>query len=329
MRARVLRWSAVGAGVAVVAVIGVVAVTMLRTTPDAPDVDPVPDATDAEPAPEPAPEPEPEPAPEPEPEPPPPPPEPDPEPEPAPAPPPAPQPPLEPRPEPKPEPKPDRAWDGTLPASLRGAEWDRIPTDQRVVALTFDAGANADGVPSILATLERTDTPATFFLTGRFVTSFPDATARIAARYPVGNHTQDHPDLTTLSDADVRRQIDLAETAISVATGRSTKPFFRFPFGARDARTLAVVNDAGYGGFRWTVDTLGWQGTSGGRSVDTVLQRVLDTAGPGQIVLFHVGSHPTDGSTLDADALPRIIEELSDRGYRFVTLLEALDLADR
>ena len=231
-------------------------------------------------------------------------------------------------PEPRPEPAPEPPGELTLPASLVGAEWSRIPTDQRVVALTFDAGANAAGVPAILATLDRTGTPATFFLTGRFVTSFPEESRAIADRYPVGNHTQDHPDLTTLSDAAVLAQIRQAESAIRQATGQDPRPLFRFPFGARDARTMGIVNDAGYGGFRWTVDTLGWQGTSGGRNVDAVVGRVLDTAQPGQIVLLHVGSHPTDGSTLDADALPRIIDELTARGYRFVTLTEALALAD-
>jgi peptidoglycan/xylan/chitin deacetylase (PgdA/CDA1 family) len=68
------------------------------------------------------------------------------------------------------------------------------------------------------------------------------------------------------------------------------------------------------------VDTLGWQGTSGGITAGIVLQRVLDTLTPGQIVLMHLGAHPTDGSTLDADALPQIIDELRARGYSFVTL---------
>ena len=84
------------------------------------------------------------------------------------------------------------------------------------------------------------------------------------------------------------------------------------------------VNAAGYVPFRWTVDTLGWKGTSGGIDAATVLRRVLDTAQPGQIVLMHVGANPTDGTTLDADALPRVIEELSARGYGFVDLREML-----
>jgi peptidoglycan/xylan/chitin deacetylase (PgdA/CDA1 family) len=195
-----------------------------------------------------------------------------------------------------------------------------------VVALTFDAGANADAVPSILATLEATGATGTFFLTGRWTESFPDLARRIAGRYPIGNHSVSHPSFTGLTDEEVRAEIDDAERTIVRVTGRSTKPLFRFPFGDRDARTIALVNDAGYGSIRWTVDTLGWKGTSGGMSADAVVTRVLDTACAGQIVLMHVGSHPTDGSTLDADALPTIVRELRDRGYRFVTLPEALAL---
>ena len=76
--------------------------------------------------------------------------------------------------------------------------------------------------------------------------------------------------------------------------------------------------------FRWTVDSLGWKGTSGGMSVDAVHDRVLAAARPGAIVLMHVGANPTDGTTLDADALPAVIRDLRAAGYRFVTLEAAL-----
>lgn len=52
----------------------------------------------------------------------------------------------------------------------------------------------------------------------------------------------------------------------------------------------------------------------------TVHDRVLSTLHPGQIVLMHLGAHPQDGSTLDADALPEIIESIRAAGYEFVTL---------
>jgi peptidoglycan/xylan/chitin deacetylase (PgdA/CDA1 family) len=208
-----------------------------------------------------------------------------------------------------------------IPSGLAGRDLERIPTSRKVVALTFDAGANADAVPSILATLDREGITATFFLTGDFVRRFPSAARSIvAAGHRTGNHTVSHPHLPALADAQVRDQVLTAERLIREATGAQPRPFFRFPYGDRTAHTIALVNAQGYLAVRWTVDSLGWQGTSGGRSAATVTARVLDAAQPGEIVLMHVGSHPTDRSTLDAAALPGIIAGLRQRGYGFVPL---------
>jgi peptidoglycan/xylan/chitin deacetylase (PgdA/CDA1 family) len=88
---------------------------------------------------------------------------------------------------------------------------------------------------------------------------------------------------------------------------------------------LAAVHRLGYGGIRWTVDTLGWEGRSAGQSVDTVVARAVGAASPGEIVLMHVGS-AQDASTLDADALPRVIADLRARGYRFASVAEFIGL---
>lgn len=215
-----------------------------------------------------------------------------------------------------------------IPASLLGLDLERIPTSRRVVALTFDAGANADAVQPILGTLAAERVTATFFLTGAFVEQFPAPSRSItAAGHRLANHSVTHPNFTSLSQSGVRDEVRGAEQAIRDVAGADPRPFFRFPFGDRDARTIEAVNDLGYVAVRWTVDTLGWQGTSGGRSAAEVTQRVLDTARPGQIVLMHVGSHPTDGSMLDADALPEMIAGLRAAGYDFVTLDALLEAA--
>jgi peptidoglycan/xylan/chitin deacetylase (PgdA/CDA1 family) len=193
-----------------------------------------------------------------------------------------------------------------------------------VVALTFDAGANADAVPSILQTLADKHVPATFFLTGRWVEQYSGHAADIGETYPVGNHSYSHPDLTTVSDDQVRDEITKAADAIEAATGRDTHPMFRFPFGASDQGTIDLVNALGYGAINWTVDTRGWQGNSGGQSADLIVDRVLGALQPGEIVIMHVGSNPDDGSTLDADALPRVIDEILARGYTFVTVEQYL-----
>jgi peptidoglycan/xylan/chitin deacetylase (PgdA/CDA1 family) len=211
-----------------------------------------------------------------------------------------------------------RQWGGgPLKAGQAGTQMSVLPTTQRLVALTFDAGANADGVPSILNTLRSQCIPATFFLTGEFTRDFPAVTRQIGGEFPVGNHTDTHPSLPSLSDAQVRSQLTTAQSAIQGTTRYDPRPMFRFPFGESDARTLGIVNSLGYTSVRWTVDTAGWRGTSGGASIDTIMFRVMGNLRPGQIILMHVGSHPQDGSTLDADALPRIISALRAQGYSF------------
>jgi hypothetical protein len=67
-----------------------------------------------------------------------------------------------------------------ITGDLAGRDWTYIPTSRHVVAVTFDAGANADGVASVLRTLRAERVPATFFLTGNFVNAFPEAAREIA-----------------------------------------------------------------------------------------------------------------------------------------------------
>jgi peptidoglycan/xylan/chitin deacetylase (PgdA/CDA1 family) len=192
-----------------------------------------------------------------------------------------------------------------------------------VVALTFDGGANDAGVRSILGTLTDKRVPATFFVTGDFARRYPSQVrAMDVAGHVIGNHSDTHPDFTTLGPAEQRAQLARAEAAIRELTGVTTRPWFRFPFGASSPSAITTVNGVGYACLGWTVDTLGWKGTSGGQSVDSVVSRVLGSARPGQVVLMHVGANPDDGSTLDADALPRIIDQLRSQGYRFISLAD-------
>ena len=219
---------------------------------------------------------------------------------------------------PSPAPTPAR-----LPASLAGAEWTKLPTGDKVVALTFDAGGNDAGVQPILAALGQAGVPATFFLTGRWTEVYPKDARLIADAYAVGNHTYSHPHLTDLTDAQVASEVTHAETVIAATTGHDPRPLLRFPYGSSNSRVLADVHSLGYGGIRWTVDTLGWEGAASGQSEAGVVQRVLGALQPGEIVLMHVGG-ANDGTTLDAAALPAVIREVQARGYRFVSITEYL-----
>ena len=205
-----------------------------------------------------------------------------------------------------------------LPPPIVAGELVRLQTRQHVVALTFDGGGNADAAKGVLAILRREHVPGTFFLTGHFVKTYPLLARAIGRRYPVANHTVDHLDLRRLSTPSATREITRAQALILHATGRDPRPLFRFPYGARDARTLGIVHSLGYASVRWTVDTWGWMGLAS-QTVAGAARRVLDGLVPGEIVLMHLGS-ARDRSTIDSHALPRIIRAIRSRGYRFVTL---------
>ncbi len=205
-----------------------------------------------------------------------------------------------------------------LPPAVVAGELVRLQTRQHVVALTFDGGGNADGARGVLTALRRANVPATFFLTGHFVQTYPRLARAIGRRYPVGNHTVDHLDMLRLSPAAAEREVTHAAVLIERATGRDTHPYFRFPYGSRNTRTLRMVNDLGYASVRWTADTLGWMGLAQ-QSVGGAVRRVLQNLVPGEIVLMHLGSS-RDHSTIDSKALPAVIRLVRGRGYRFVTL---------
>ena len=222
---------------------------------------------------------------------------------------------LRPHPKARPRPEPRRSRH-----VLVGQIPERLPTRRRVVALTFDAGANDAGAAKIFAALRAADAPATFFITGRWAELYPGWARRIAARYPIGNHTFDHRDLRTLTSAEVGQEIQKARATIAHITRQRPAPLFRFPYGSSSPSTVGIANRLGYTAVGWTVDTLGWEGTSNGQTTRSIVAHALSHLQPGEIILMHVGSNPTDRSTLDADALPTIIRDIRRRGYIFVAL---------
>jgi peptidoglycan/xylan/chitin deacetylase (PgdA/CDA1 family) len=205
-----------------------------------------------------------------------------------------------------------------LPPAIVAGEVVRLQTRQHVVALTFDGGGNADGAKGVLTLLRRERVPATFFLTGHFVESYPALARAIGRRFPVGNHTVNHLDMLRLSMTAASHEITRAAVMIERATGRDSHPYFRFPYGSRNARTLGLVHRLGYASVRWTVDTWGWMGRSQ-QSVAGAVRRVIEHLVPGEIVLMHLGSS-RDHSTIDSLAVPTVVRLVRARGYRFVTL---------
>jgi peptidoglycan/xylan/chitin deacetylase (PgdA/CDA1 family) len=210
---------------------------------------------------------------------------------------------------------------GALPDGYGGRFWSYVPTTRQVALLTFDIGAaNLGGLPSVLKTLRQYHAAATFFLIGAWVSRFKTAAQEIVkSGATIGDLSEDHEHFPRISDQSMRDQVLSAQSEIASVTGVQPWPWFRFPFGDHNQHTITVVNSLGFATIGWTVDTLGWEGSSRGITVQSIVDRVVAARRPGEIVLMHPAA-TTDGSTLDAQALPGIIRALRSYGYSFVTI---------
>lgn len=208
----------------------------------------------------------------------------------------------------------------------RGKEIIKINTAEKIVALSFDAGANADGVEKILDILEKENIKGTFFLTGKFIDKYPEKVRQIiASGGDLGNHSYSHPYFTQITNEEMAKEIEKTEDLLSEFNAEF-KPFFRFPYGGRNIQSREVINNKNYISIRWTIDSLGWKGTSGGITKEFIENKVISKTVPGCIIMMHLGSNPDDKTHLDSEALPEIISELKKQGYEFVTLAELLTL---
>jgi peptidoglycan/xylan/chitin deacetylase (PgdA/CDA1 family) len=200
----------------------------------------------------------------------------------------------------------------TLPAE--GEEIVRILTEDKVVALTFDAAYDPGPLPGIIQVLKDQGVPATFFLTGEFVEDFPESVRLIIeGDYVIGSHSYSHPYFTKIDDATIREELEKTETLLRKEGAPDPRPLFRPPYGDRNEHVLRVLAAEGYLSIFWTIDTIDWRE---GRTVEEIQNAVFSKLTPGAIVLMHVGGKNT------AQALPGMIDELRSRGYGFVSLAD-------
>lgn len=213
---------------------------------------------------------------------------------------------------PGPEPGPCDTPPGVTPVSP--AEIDGGNMWKPQVAFTFDAGGEVAPAPQILGILNKRAVHATWFFTGIWAEQNPHIVRHVAdAGYEIGNHTVTHPDLTTLTDTQVCNELTQAEKIISGIAGRTTRPYFRPPFGARNQQVRHLAANLGYRTVYWTIDTLDWQPQS---TPDSILQRIQSQLTNGAIILMHAGS------SSEAQALDRVITMVQQKGYQLVTLPE-------
>ncbi|MDF2903034.1 MAG: putative polysaccharide deacetylase, partial [Bacillus sp. (in: firmicutes)] len=186
---------------------------------------------------------------------------------------------------------------------------------QKEIALTFDAGSDIAGI-GILDVLKKYNIKATFFLTGKWAEKFPGYAKRIVVEgHEIGNHSYSHPDPVKISTNTLVQEINDAEHAIITATGKSPRPYFRFPYGSYNATALKAVGTAGYPiSIQWSLDTIDWQQPTSA----VIISRIETGASNGDIILMHIGGINTP------EAVDKIIPILSTKGYKLVTLSELL-----
>ena len=186
---------------------------------------------------------------------------------------------------------------------------------KRQIALTFDAGSDAVGI-RILDVLNQHHVKATFFLTGKWVEKFPAYAQRIVNDgHAIGNHTYSHPDPVKISSSAFLQDIINGEQAIKAVTGKSPRPYLRFPYGSYNASALKTVGAAGYPlSIQWSLDTIDWQQPT----TEVIVSRIEAGASNGDIILMHIGGINTP------QAVDTVIPKLKAQGYQLVTLDELL-----
>jgi peptidoglycan/xylan/chitin deacetylase (PgdA/CDA1 family) len=201
---------------------------------------------------------------------------------------------------------------------LFGRVLGRVSSAGREIALTFDDGPNPEATPKVLDALRDHDVQATFFLLGRHVERWPAIARRIVQEgHAVGNHGYHHRRLHVRGRAYTRLDVRLGTQAIVDTTGVQPR-FFRAPHGFRNPWVNGIASEVGQRVVGWTLGV--WDTDKPG--ADVIAQRVRRGARPGSIVLLHDGdAYDAEGDRLQtADALPRIIQDLRAKGFRFALL---------
>ena len=216
---------------------------------------------------------------------------------------------------------------------------NHVTTVKKYVALTFDADMTpkmlymlkSKKVSSwyngqVINTLIREQVPATLFLTGMWVETYPTVTTKLSQNplFEIGNHSYSHPafsapcfKLGTVGELSDTEEMTRTENSLAKYTSHHTH-YFRFPGLCADSEDIALARRIGYtviGG-----DVHGNDGFS--HDTQNIVTHVLSQVTPGSIVVLHMMGGPNAPYT--ADALPAIIKTLRDKGYTFVTVSDLL-----
>ncbi|MEU5565920.1 bifunctional polysaccharide deacetylase/glycosyltransferase family 2 protein [Micromonospora musae] len=197
----------------------------------------------------------------------------------------------------------------------------------RTIALTFDDGPDPTWTPEILRVLAKYDVKATFFVMGSQVARHPELVREMSGSgHELGVHTFTHPDLANLPGW--RRRLEYAQTQLAMASAAGVETsLIRFPYSsfanAIDDQDWPLVNEAGQLGYLTVLndtDSLDWERPG----TEKVIQNAIPPGYSGAITLWHDAGGDRAQTVA---ALDRFIPLMKERGYRFTTVSEGVNLA--
>ena len=190
-----------------------------------------------------------------------------------------------------------------------------VETEEKAVALSFDASWGADKTQDILDTLTRYEIKANYFVVSFWAEKYPDMLKKLgdSGRVEIGTHSNTHPHMPKLSRNQIELELTASVNIIEKCTEKKVE-LFRPPFGDYNDTLLEEAEKLGLYTIQWDVDTLDWKDLS----AQAIAERVLNNVKNGSIVLMH-----NDGKNT-VQALPLIIEGLKNKGYSFKTIGELI-----
>lgn len=154
------------------------------------------------------------------------------------------------------------------------------------VYLTFDLGYESGYTADILDVLKEHNVKATFFVTGSYARNQKELMQRIVDEgHTVGNHSNTHPDMTTLSDSEAADEIMQVHNTIKENYGYESY-LFRFPSGTFSEKTLAIAAENGYHSVFWSFAYNDWDNANQPDETEA-LKKVCDRLHPGAVYLLH------------------------------------------
>lgn len=188
-----------------------------------------------------------------------------------------------------------------------------VKREDKVIAISFDAAWGGDKTLGILDILDEYDVKTTFFLVDIWTQKYPDLVREIASRgHELGNHSTTHPQMSRLSEAQIKTELNTQADNMQAITG--VRPvLFRPPYGDYNNRVIATARAQGYIPIQWSVDSLDWKN----RGVQEIVTRATKV-NSGDIVLFH------NDSQYILDALPQVLKFYTENGYSVVPISEIL-----